>query len=1022
VRDLESTVERIDDIPRGETMTTVDKGKGKDFDRGRALERGSRYPNPLAKAESRPRKNEPTIELDVRPIEKRQFNRSSTFFEDPNDPCAVLEDDLLEPCPHIPICYSVSEVLCAPESSTGVAGGMFHGNTWSSFDAPALNCPTRTLTTVFNDCRPVYPAPTLPHQSLPKVRPDIDHLEYIAIVSSSPLWSASRIVPNRRKAILSPRPSQASGLPTEIVQQIFYNLAPADFNSARHTCRSWLINSLNRSLLETMLKRAGFSNRIIPSPSNQSLIAGDEASSEWLMSKCLALECALGPEWTGNGLANIRDHISEPSAFVKVSTIDFTEVAVHYPGHLGAGSIFTFSSCGRFLMVANGCLVYIYELNRSHKVVREKTITNPGDLRPVTSIVCPRRVLACSMDTSSNRYAVAILLDGRMGLVCDIHANTALTTTASRCATSDSTRHTNQPPAVPDEAPETGLVRRTSFLDRVSFRTSTLNSTSTHQTMESPFPFPGIATTGASFAPLDKASWRDVVNGDMTESTRLENRVCPEDMFQNSPESDQVREPRTNFMPIENGPRSLYRNLCSDDDPPRSVAICPQRRCVAFGCSSGIELHWVDALTGQDLNRWFPLTTPSDFLFFLPPRRSIDSAKKLRLISSAAKPGERPAIADRPFGGRTKSSPFWERLPVGLGHFDYTSDTGLSQGFLTKLRGDAGRSSLTGRMDCSDHYRAVPLSDGYHILFTDPTTGFLCLGSDAPVGGPTKLLRKMWFQGPRGIASPVAYAAGADLSCGVRVVAAFGIGEEQVVWLFSVPSDVFATNQGGQSPLSASSYLRSKSGQESQNSEWINWWPDDGLKEWTHHAQAPEPGILPRSVWPVKVRGQQIGTCSGVVDIAIDSGPDMAVWALSSQGVATVWKVNTGRNGSVRRQWIVRDGTVRESEGGGDVEMSDAPSPSPDILQPPMPLAQDSYDGTVSFPSVVQYDSEGDVLMDELPHSQGLTDPEPVEYPLLDPYVRVWYRQGWARSFYRGPMADLVEEVTGVSRIDVEIR
>ena len=126
---------------------------------------------------------------------------------------------------------------------------------------------------------------------------------------------------------------------------------------------------------------------------------------------------------------------------------------------------------------------------------------------------------------------------------------------------------------------------------------------------------------------------------------------------------------------VEIGPRSIYHNICSEDDPPRSIAICPQRRCVAFGCSGGIELHWVraelsililntshiayfcirelltrdqvDALTGQDLNRWFPLTAPSDYLFFLPPRKSIDSAKKLRLISSAASPGESLIITDR---------------------------------------------------------------------------------------------------------------------------------------------------------------------------------------------------------------------------------------------------------------------------------------------------------------------------------------------------------------------------------------
>ncbi len=195
--------------------------------------------------------------------------------------------------------------------------------------------------------------------------------------------------------------------------------------------------------------------------------------------------------------------------------------------------------------------------------------------------------------------------------------------------------------------------------------------------------------------------------------------------------------PRT-LMPLENGPRSLYRNLCSEDDPPRSVAICPQRRCVAFGCSSGLELHWVDALTGQDLNRWFPLTAPSDFLFFLPPRKSVDSAKKLRLISSAGRPNERASMSSRAFGHRARTSPFWERFGWGLTQFeeDSTLDTSSAQGILTRLRIDANRSSLIGRMDCSDHYRAVPLSDVSDVLGFLPTcklTEWTYLGVSYPI-------------------------------------------------------------------------------------------------------------------------------------------------------------------------------------------------------------------------------------------------------------------------------------------------
>ncbi len=38
----------------------------------------------------------------------------------------------------------------------------------------------------------------------------------------------------------------------------------------------------------------------------------------------------------------------------------------------------------------------------------------------------------------------------------------------------------------------------------------------------------------------------------------------------------------------------FYYNVCSEDHPPRTIALYPGRRCVAFGCAGGIEVHWVD--------------------------------------------------------------------------------------------------------------------------------------------------------------------------------------------------------------------------------------------------------------------------------------------------------------------------------------------------------------------------------------------------------------------------------------------
>ncbi|KAF4626135.1 hypothetical protein G7Y89_g12026 [Cudoniella acicularis] len=929
-----------------------DKAVTIDFQRGRSLEKQSRFANPLERAESRQRRDDAAIEIDARYLGKR-VSRSSTFHDNPLDPCAILDDNLLEPCPHDPVCNSVSEVLNTPVSAGSIANSISRTNS-SVLDSSrqALIAPSiPALTTVFSDCRPLYPAPS----SNPTSLPDINHLEYLAIKSSSRVWLGSQTVPPKGQTISKPPPSLASLLPTETIHQIYENLGPADFNAARHTCRSWFINSLEPTILETMLRRGGFSGGIMQDlTANHVLDANIKVNKEWLMSKRIARECALGPDWTGNGLTDFSSSTDEkPAAFVQTVTIDFTEVAVHSLGTDSAGTIFTVSNCGRFLMAANGCLVYIYELNRTSSLAEEADKVHPGSLRPITSIISPRRVLACSMDTSSHRYAVALLLDGRMGLVCDISM-------LNQTDSGGSKRNGKQAHRGMGSSSQTRNYQGTSFLDRVSLNSSVSNLGSAGPPTEPPYVFPGIAAAGSTFAPVDDLGWEDVFSGDVPQSTQT---AGPSSRHSSLPKANALK-PDSRLhsilpalsaaaiggvsMPIEAGPRSLYRNLCSEDDPPRSVAICPQRRCVAFGCSSGIELHWVDALTGQDLNRWFPLTAPSDYLFFLPPRRSVDSAKKLRLISSAARPNERTAIGARVFGSRARTSPFWERFGRTSSLVEQ-SGAPQRQGILAGLRGGEPSSrSLGGRIEYSDHYRAVPLSDGYHILFTDPATGLLCLGSDAPVGGPTKLLRKIWFQGPHGMGSPVAYAGGSDLRWGVRVAAAFGIGKEQSVWLFSVPCDIFTADQGRN--LSGGPVWHSASSNaKSQNTEWLDWRPDDALKEWLkqHNTGDPLPGIHPRSVWPVKIRGQEIGKCKGVVDLAVDSGPRMIIWAFNQTGIAKVWQIDEGKFEGTKSRLVVRDGTIREIDHDGNTEMIDAPISPPEVLEPPFfPVLEDSYDGS----------------------------------------------------------------------------
>ncbi len=135
-----------------------------------------------------------------------------------------------------------------------------------------------------------------------------------------------------------------------------------------------------------------------------------------------------------------------------------------------------------------------------------------------------------------------------------------------------------------------------------------------------------------------------------------------------------------------------------------------------------------------------------------------------------------------------------------------------------------------------------------------------------------------------------------------------------------------------------------------------------------------------------------------------------------------MWKLDNGSCQSVKKLIVVRDGTIRECEGNGDIEMCDASlCSSPDILQPPLPLLPpESFDGTAPE----HYDSDGDVLMADMPASGSTSKQETVEAILMDPEGREvrYHTETWSRRAFQGNVADFLEEITGVARIDLEIR
>lgn len=388
-------------------------------------------------------------------------------------------------------------------------------------------------------------------------------------------------------------------LPCELIQRVFDFSSPMDFNAARHTCRSWMRASLDQRLLYSMLKRGGWwSGAYSDLWSRKS-----SASEEWLLSRYLSRQCALTAGWTGNGLqersyTETEERAGLPGSFIECCQADFADLASGYGAlarQQGPRLMFSASVCGQFLLVAEASVIYVYALEEA-------------EIRPIASVMCPRKVLAMSMDTSASRFAVAALLDGRMGLVCNLDIE------------ADSNYAAN--PLVPGDFVESSSGHRTTM--RSSIFTSRLypkidRATSVEQGAENYVPsFDAInVRSGDTDATLQG------VSDPVRYIQNFINQTWNEHISASFPASGGTLLPhagRERPMPLSAGPRTVYRHLCSEDDPPRSVAICPQKDCVAFGCAGGIELHWVDKQTSRDLHRWFPVSSPSDFLFFLNPR------------------------------------------------------------------------------------------------------------------------------------------------------------------------------------------------------------------------------------------------------------------------------------------------------------------------------------------------------------------------------------------------------------------
>jgi hypothetical protein len=601
----------------------------------------------------------------------------------------------------------------------------------------------------------------------------------------------------------------AHQIPVELLQQIYQLLGPKDFNSARHTCRSWMRGSLDEKLLLSMLSRSGWTSWDHEARSKDGV---------WELSKSLSREYALSSDWTGNG-------VDKKPLCTEMSSISFSELdqKPDFCSRLD-GLVFVTSICGDYVLVARDRRIFVYRL-RSRS------------LAPVTSIICPRRVLSMNMDGSSGRPTVAALLEGRMGIVCELQYGEAVI----------------KSPAVVE-------LKST---ERITFESSSTdidnqsdnNIQSARDEVE---PIYEIHLRSGNSRACIRGLWDSEMN-----ETNLICQTWP--LKLRGILEDSSNETCTRRLRVEKGKCIIYRRLCLKEDAPLSVSICPDHPCVAFGCSRGMELHWIDVVTGQNLSRWFPLMPPSDHVHFVQPRLGFESARKLRLTSSPAH----------------ISSPGYIRDRIVSAH-----------GFC----GDA-------RSPDHDYYHAVPLSDGHHILFLDSMTKVLTLGCDETTGESVRLIRKIQLVPPYKSAIASVYTSAFDMTWGARIVAAYG----DTITLYNIPPDVldFSCFEHD-TEVSCRSIILGRQARR----EWLDWRNNES-------ASAPSINLDANSdrdgIWPLAIGGTEVGKLEGVCALAVQSVPGVSVWAFSRSGQCKSWRAGGCVDASVRdEEFVCRSGFVHD--------------------------------------------------------------------------------------------------------------
>lgn len=261
---------------------------------------------------------------------------------------------------------------------------------------------------------------------------------------------------------------------------------------------------------------------------------------------------------------------------VKQETVQAGEVVEHY------AVVCTTSICGRYFLLAAGSSIYAYEVEKQ-------------SLRLISKTSCERPVQALAMSVTSERFAIAAVLEGRTGLYLDLLSGSQVSPVTSPSESAESLAGTTlqttnaMATTVDDATGACGVIEEVPIgdFDELSLSAESLGSnTILHQSVER----------------LTQHSWSQSLHDRLGRLRGIRQLPSSRNGVWPAALDLDLKGKGKNRQAITTRPQIVWRNVCSEDDPPYSVAISPTRQCTAFGCKGGVELYWVcQSIAGRDL-------------------------------------------------------------------------------------------------------------------------------------------------------------------------------------------------------------------------------------------------------------------------------------------------------------------------------------------------------------------------------------------------------------------------------------